>query len=129
MQQVNDQDIQTMIIICLPKDGAFPTEDRLRSISLLPNLAKVFERIVVERIERWCKDKRVYVDEQSGFITNRRLQTRIVALIEDLRMAVAAPNRPALILFIDFLTAFDRMWYPGLMSTLEKFDMPIELRK
>jgi hypothetical protein len=29
--------------ICLSKDGAFPTEDRLRWISLLPNLAKVFE--------------------------------------------------------------------------------------
>jgi hypothetical protein len=115
--------------ICLSKDGAFPTEDRLRSISLLPNLAKVFERVVVERIERWCKNNGVYVDEQSGFTENRRLQTRILSLIEDLRMTVAAPNRPALTLFIDFLTAFDRMWYPGLMYTLEKLDMPIELRK
>ncbi|CAF4877764.1 unnamed protein product, partial [Rotaria sp. Silwood2] len=92
---------------CLSKEGAFPTEDRLRSISLLPNLAKVFEKIIAERIEKWCKDQGIYVDEQSGFTTNRRLQTRILALLEDLKLTVAAPNRPALTIFVDFLTAFD----------------------
>ncbi|CAM4908212.1 unnamed protein product [Rotaria socialis] len=115
--------------ICLSKEGAFPTEDRLRSISLLPNLSKIFEKIVAKRIEKWCKDQGVYVDEQSGFTANRRLQTRIVAMIEDLRLTIAAPNRPALTIFVDFLTAFDRMWYPALMRALERLDMPIELRK
>jgi hypothetical protein len=38
--------------IFLFKEGVFPTEDHLRSISLLPNLAKVFERIVAERIDK-----------------------------------------------------------------------------
>ena len=110
-------------------ERAFPTEDRLRSIFLLPNLAKIFERIISQRIEKWCKGQGIYVDEQSGFTANRRLQTRIVALIEDLRIIVAAPNRPALYIFIDFLTAFDRMWYPALIKTLQRIDMPLELRK
>ncbi|CAF4322797.1 unnamed protein product [Rotaria sp. Silwood2] len=109
--------------------GAFPTEDRLRSISSLPNLAKVFEKIIAERIEKWCNDQGIYVDEQSGFITNRQLQTRILALLEDLKLTVAALNRPALTIFIDILTAFDRMWYPALMKSLEKLNMPLELRK
>ncbi|CAM4808726.1 unnamed protein product [Rotaria magnacalcarata] len=115
--------------ICLSKEGVFPTEDRLRSISLLPNLSKIFEKIVAKRIETRCKDQGVYVDERSRFTANRRLQTRIAAMFEDLRLTIAAPNRPSLTIFVDFLTAFDRMWYPALMRALERLDMPIKLRK
>ncbi len=63
------------------------------------------------------------------FTANRRLQTRILALIKDLKMTVAALNRPTLIIFVDFLTAFDRMWYPTLMRSMEKLDMSLQLRK
>jgi Reverse transcriptase (RNA-dependent DNA polymerase) len=44
-------------------------------------------------------------------------------------LTIAAPNRPALALFIDFSTAFDRLWWPALFHTLENLEMPIELRK
>jgi hypothetical protein len=115
--------------IFLSKDGAYPTESRLRSISLLPNLSKVFERVIVARIEKWCSDSGVHLDEQSGFTSQKRLQTRILAIIEDLRLTVAACNRPALAIFVDFATAFDKMWWPALMKTLEKIDMPLELRR
>jgi hypothetical protein len=115
--------------ICLSKDGIYPSVDKLRSISLLPNLAKFFERIIVERIERWTFDNGINVYEQSGFTLNRRLHTRILSLIEDLRLTVAAPNCPALVIFVDFLTAFDRMWCPTLMRTLEELNMTLQLRR
>ncbi|CAF3541531.1 unnamed protein product [Rotaria sp. Silwood1] len=115
--------------IFLSKDGVFPTMDRLRSISLLPNLGKVFERILVARIEKWCNDQGIHLDEQSGFTANKRLQSRILGIVEDLRLTIAAPNRAALALFIDFSTAFDRVWWPALFHTLEKLEMSIELRK
>jgi len=115
--------------IFLSKDGAYPTVDRLRSISLLPNLGKIFERVLVARIEKWCIDKGIHLDEQSGFTAKKRLQTRILGIVEDLSLTIAAPNRPALALFVDFSTAFDRLWWPALFHTLEKLEMPIELRK
>jgi hypothetical protein len=115
--------------IFLSKDGTHPTVDRLRSISLLPNLGKVFERVLVTRIEKWCIDQGVHLDEQSGFTANKRLQTRILGIVEDLRVTTTACNRPALTLFIDFSTAFDRLWWPALFHTLEKLNMPIEFRK
>lgn len=113
--------------ICLSKDGMYPTKDRLRSISLLPNLGKWMERIIAERIEKWCDENGIHTDEQSGFTAHRRLQTRIVSLIEDLRLTVAASNRPALVIFIDFKTAFDRVWCPALMKTLQRLEMPQNL--
>jgi hypothetical protein len=44
--------------ICLSKDGIYPSVDKLRSISRLPNLAKWFERI-----ERWSFDNGINIDE------------------------------------------------------------------
>ena len=57
------------------------------------------------------------------------LQTRIVSLIEDLRLTITACNRPALVLFVDFLSAFDKMWYPALISNLKALGLPIPLLK
>ncbi|CAM4791024.1 unnamed protein product [Rotaria magnacalcarata] len=115
--------------VCLSKDGVYPTEDRLRSISLLPNMGKWFEKIIAERVENWCLDNGLNLDEQSGFTASRRLQTRILSLIEDIRLTVAAPNRPVLAIFIDFLTAFDRLWYPALFKTFNDLDMPLDLHR
>ena len=59
----------------------------------------------------------------------RRLQTRIFSLVENLRLTVAACNKPALTIFVDFLSAFDRMWYPALVTNLHDLGMPLPLLK
>jgi hypothetical protein len=59
----------------------------------------------------------------------RRLQTRILSLVENLRLTVAACNRPALAIFVDFLSAFDRMWHPALIKNLNDLGMPLPLLK
>ncbi|CAF1999823.1 unnamed protein product [Rotaria magnacalcarata] len=115
--------------ICLSKDGLYPTESKLRPISLLPNLAKLFERIIHNRILQWCHDHNIAVDAQSGFTKGRRLQTRILSIVENLRLTIAACNRSALTIFVDFLSAFDRMWYPALIKNLHDLDMPLALLK
>ena len=116
-------------VICLSKDGLFPSVEKLRPISLLPNIGKWFERIIHKRLIRWCNENNVYTDEQSGFTTGRRLQTRILSLVEDLRQTVTACNRPALVLFVDFRSAFDNMWYPSLLSSMKRLGTPMPLLK
>ncbi|CAF4881074.1 unnamed protein product [Rotaria socialis] len=95
-------------VICLSKDGLYPAVDKLRPISLLSNFGKSFERIIHTRILKWCNDKGIFTDEQSGFTSERRLQTRILSLVEDLRLTTAADNRPSLVIFVDFVPAFDK---------------------
>ena len=116
-------------MICIPKEGLYPPPNRLRPISLLPNVGKCLERVVHSRILNWCKRRNIFIDEQSGFTPSRRLQTRVVSLVEDLKLTIAANNRPALLVFIDFLSAFDRMWYPALIASLWELEMPIDLLK
>ena len=96
-------------VVCLSKDGIYPSPEKLRPISLLPNLGKWLERIIHNRILNWCRNMNVYIDEQSGFSPGRRLQTRVISLIEELRLTVAANNRPAVAIFVDFMSAFDNM--------------------
>ncbi|CAF4237223.1 unnamed protein product, partial [Rotaria magnacalcarata] len=81
------------------------------------------------RILQWCHDYNIAVDEQSGFMKGRRLQTRVLALTENLRLTVAACNRPALTIFVDFQSAFDNMWHPALIKNLYDMDMPLPLLK
>ncbi|CAF1186396.1 unnamed protein product [Adineta ricciae] len=116
-------------VICLSKDGQYPEVSKLRPISLLSNIGKIFERIIHARILKWCNDKNIFIDEQSGFTAERRLQTRILSLVEDLRLTTAANNRPALVIFVDFMSAFDKMWHPALFSTLSQLDFPLPLLK
>ena len=116
-------------VICLSKDGLFPSIDKLRPISLLPNFGKWFERIIHRRLTSWCNANNIFTDEQSGFTPGRRLQTRILSLVEDVRQTIAANNRPALVIFVDFLSAFDRLWHPALISTLETMGLPSPLLK
>ena len=101
----------------------YPSPDRLRGISLLVNIGKCFERIIHNRILKWCIDKNISTDEQSGFAPGRRLQTRLLSLIDELRVTIAAKNRPALIIFVDFLSAFDRIWIPALIAYLYELGM------
>jgi hypothetical protein len=84
----------------------------------LPNISKWFERIIHNRILKWCDENKIETDEQSGFMKNRRLQTRILSLTENLRLTTTACNRAALTIFVDFLSAFDNMFYPVLIKNL-----------
>jgi hypothetical protein len=52
-----------------------------------------------------------------------------LSIWEDLRLTVAANNRPALLIFVEFLSAFDKMWYPVLIVNLIELDMPLTLIK
>jgi hypothetical protein len=95
----------------------------------VPNIAKWFERIVRNRILEWCNNQNIAIDEQSGFMKGRRLETRILSRGENLRLTIAACNRPALTIFVDFLSASDRMWYPELIKNLNDLGMPLPLLK
>ena len=116
-------------MLCLSKDGLSPTKHKLRPISLLPNLAKWFERVIHHGIVEQCHSQNIAVDEQSEFMQGRRLQIRILSLIENLRLTVAACNRPAPTIFVDFLSAFDRMWHPALIKNLSDLGMPLSMTR
>lgn len=116
-------------VICLPKEGIYTTVNQLEPISLLPNIGKWMEKIIHQRIVHWCDENNIYVHEQCGFTKGRRLQTRILSLVEDLRTTIAANNRPALVIFVDSLSAFDKLWYPALITNLNKIGLPPDLLK
>jgi hypothetical protein len=44
-------------------DELFPTENKLRPIPPLPNIANWFARVIHTRILKWCREMNIYVDD------------------------------------------------------------------
>ncbi|CAF2047712.1 unnamed protein product [Rotaria magnacalcarata] len=101
-KSIDSEGVSAFLLHKIP-NGLCPGVNKLRPISLLSNFGKCFEGIIHIRILRWCSDNGIYIDEQSGFTSERRFQTRILSLVEDLRLTIAANNKPALLLFVDFM--------------------------
>ncbi len=55
------------------------------------------------------------------------MQTRIFTIYENIRPTIVAPNRPTFVIFVNFATAFDKMWHAALISNLFELDMPLNL--
>ena len=62
-------------------------------------------------------------------IHSRGVDVVHVFVVEELRLTVAACNRPALVVFVNFLSAFDKLWFPALIRNLLDLEMPLCLVK
>ena len=102
-------------IIAVPKPGKDPCYVKsFRPISLLPTMSKMFETVILTRIEPILNSKRIIPAHQFGF--RRKHSTiqqlhRVVHKIENdfdsKRFCVAA--------FLDIAKAFDSVWHDGLI--------------
>ncbi|CAF1298061.1 unnamed protein product, partial [Didymodactylos carnosus] len=105
------------------KAGSYPTISELRPISILNAIGKLYEKIMYTYLQKWMIEKKVIPTSQSGFQPGVRLQTRVLSLYEAARASIAS-NRPGLILFVDFASAFDKVWHKALLVKLSRYDIP-----
>jgi len=113
-------------IIMIAKPGKLPTEvNSYRPISLLPIISKVFEWLLLHRL-----DEKIHIDgqlptHQFGFRNNHstiqqchRVVTKIKESIEGKKMWTSV--------FLDIQQAFDKVWHRGLLYKL-KLHLPDHL--
>ncbi|KFM57234.1 RNA-directed DNA polymerase from mobile element jockey, partial [Stegodyphus mimosarum] len=117
---------KTAKVILLPKPGKDHTRpDGYRPISLLPGLGKVFERVILQRLQ-------VYYDElpkeQFGFQKGLSTVKQLVRLSEFIGNALHNKESIAL-LMLDVAKAFDRVWHEGLIFKLINFNFDREIIK
>ena len=59
---------KTAVVHPIPKRGKDSSNPgNLRSISLLPNISKVFEKVINRVLQKWVDDKNIIPDKQFGF--------------------------------------------------------------
>lgn len=109
---------KTAVIKPLFKRGDKLSVVNYRPISLISNLAKVFEKVLKKRIESFVNKFNILSDKQFGFRENKSTQDAIAELTS--RANKCMDNKqPALCVFVDLAKAFDTVSHTQLLRILE----------
>ncbi len=93
--------------------------ENYRQVSLLPFIAKTFERVVFNQISLFLAQNNLLHNKKSSFKSDHSTETALLAVTEALRLARAASKSSVLIL-LDLSAAFDTVNHQILLSTLRK---------
>ena len=107
-------------IIMIHKPGKPPNEtSSYRPISLLPIPSKIFERLLLTRLEKDVDLSTIIPDYQFGFRKkhstiqqSHRIVNTIAASLEEKKLCTAV--------FLDVAQAFDKVWHAGLLYKIKK---------
>ena len=121
----NSQDLPTQWsisnIVPIPKSGDLTKTDNYRGISLTSVVAKVYNRMLLNRI-RPVLDPLLRTN-QNGFREKRTTVQQVLAL-RRLVEGIKRKQLPAIITFIDFRKAFDSIHRGKLMKILDAYGIP-----
>ena len=117
------------IIIPILKPGKDPTNPyNYRPISLLPNISKIFEKIIKEIIINTTNELKILNENQFGFRKKHGSVHAINKLISDICWNINKKECVGAIL-TDIKDAFTSVWSNGLIYKLVKYKFPIKLIK
>ncbi|KAJ1196520.1 hypothetical protein NDU88_000390 [Pleurodeles waltl] len=104
----------------LKKPKADPNDlKNFRTISLLPFMAKVTEKIVNAQLTQHLEDNSILDPSQSGFRRNHSTETALLAAKDDIRQQMDNGETSALIL-LDLSAAFDTVCHRTLLTRLHE---------
>ena len=103
------------MVIPILKKGTSPfTAESYRSITLLPALSKVAERVILRRLEAY---ETALPEEQSGFKKGFGTVLQVTRIANDITSNFNK-NADTVALSMDLRKAFDRVWHAGLLYKL-----------
>jgi hypothetical protein len=109
------------------KPGKDPTDpNSYRPICLLPNISKIFETIINDKINNLINEKSLLTENQFGFRHKHSSIHAVTKLMSDITWHINKKNAVGAC-FIDLEKAFNRVWVNGLIYKLINYDFPIEL--
>lgn len=99
-----------------------------RPISMLNGLDKIFENIILNRLNEFTEQNSILSKEQFGF---RRDHSTIHQVKRLVNIITTNKNyrKSTGIVFLDIEKAFDSIWHNGIIFKLNKFGYPIYLQK
>ncbi|GBP44254.1 Probable RNA-directed DNA polymerase from transposon X-element [Eumeta japonica] len=95
-------------------------------ISLLSDLAKLFERVLKTRLSTHVFGKGLIFDEQFGFRPVHSCPQQVLRLVEYVSEGFKTKQETVAV-FFDVAKAFDRVWHAGLVYKLYSLQVPDRL--
>ena len=90
-----------------------------RPISLLPILAKNFERIIFKNLYNYLNDNKLLTKNQSGFRPGDSSTNQLLSLVHEIHESFDRGFEVRSI-YLDMSKAFDKVWHEGLIFKLEQ---------
>ncbi|GFU51735.1 RNA-directed DNA polymerase from mobile element jockey [Trichonephila clavipes] len=103
------------------KDSALPTN--YRPISLLSCLSKVYEFVLLQRLNQHCTAANFIIPQQCGFRPKCSTVHQLLRVTELIHSGFAKHEATG-ILFLDIAKAFHKIWHDGLLIKLIRLDFP-----
>lgn len=117
------------LVIAIPKTNKNATiPSNYRPISLLPTVSKLFERVILTRIEKHLVNHRSIPDEQFGFQKGHSTSHQIVRLVKEVRRNLQLGISSGLIL-LDVEKAYDSVWHEAILHKMLLGNFPMMLVK
>lgn len=116
-------------IIAIPKpgkDSSIPLN--YRPISLISNIGKIFERIILNDLNSFEESRNIFIPQQFGFRSGHSTVQQILRITECASFNFNR-NRSTGLALLDLEKAFDSVWHDGLIHKLMVFDYPERLVK
>ena len=106
-------------VTALHKKGSVNECNNYRPISLLPCIAKVFEKVVFNHMYNYLNRNNLISPNQSGFRPGDSTVRQLVSICHKISQSLDIGDE-VLSVFLDFRKAFDKVWHKGLMFKLRK---------
>lgn len=113
-------------IVPIFKSGKLSSATNYRPVVIIPTIAKVFERVVYNKIVEFVNERIVH--NQHGFVKNRSTSTNLLQMVNFTIDSMIARCQTD-VLYTDFEKAFDRVNHKRLLQKLVKFGFGCRLIK
>ena len=110
----------------LYKKGIRTDKANYRPISITPCLARLFERMILLRFNKFLDDNDLIIVEQSGFRSKRQTKDNLVTLTQKAKESNERGWK-TITVFFDLASAFDKVWHDGLIYKLNELGVPLYL--
>jgi endonuclease/exonuclease/phosphatase family metal-dependent hydrolase len=97
-----------------------------RPISLLSNIGKIFERLILSRLQEHEKANKIFIPQQFGFRSEHSTVQQILRITEEAQIGFNLRQSTGLVT-LDLEKAFDSVWHDGLLYKLSKIRTPLPL--
>lgn len=116
-------------IVALPKPNKNHSDpSNYRPISLLSSLSKIYEKIILNRLNIFIEDNEILPDEQFGFRSNHSTTQQLSRVVKHIKSNFNTKKSTGMVV-MDIEKAFDSIWHDGLLHKMINLNIPVQIVK